>query len=328
MTTQRTKALIVSCSVLAAAFAAVPHAQALCGQNLANLSTADCDAWLAMSTNMPATCEAGDGGWTAEWTDWTVAAYALDGNEWAGRGWDQSNNVLLEFPKFWHTARMLSEMRFGSRDPNAWMGLPPGLPITPSWHHPTDDYQPASEAADNAFHGAMRYSVADTCPGGPAIACNAVSATPAVITSTCFWYDGVSNVGNDVYNTPIVRAADMLHEAWHSWQTQEGYSEGTATGHIGANTTECVNGVNSCDWFYPHTTSAYAPGEMYQHDMTENRFHSPFQVQIEYICDMVDNPNPWIPASAILVATNAAATFSTNFIMNGIGVFCGTNRPF
>ena len=39
---------------------------------------------------------------------------------------------------------------------------------------------------------------------------------------------------------------------------------------------------------------------MWENDGTANRFHSPNQVQVEYLCDVADQSQSWVPASVRL----------------------------
>jgi hypothetical protein len=47
-------------------------------------------------------------------------------------------------------------------------------------------------------------------------------------------------------------------------------------------------------YYYFHGIGAYAFGALYQTDGTANRFHSPNQVQVEFLCDVSDQPQPWL----------------------------------
>ena len=55
--------------------------------------------------------------------------------------------------------------------------------------------------------------------------------------------------------------------------------------------------INGCDYFYFHGLSKYAFGNMYYTDGTANYFHSPNQVQVQFLCDVADVSKAWVPNS-------------------------------
>lgn len=83
-----------------------------------------------------------------------------------------------------------------------------------------------------------------------------------------------------------------------------------------------------CDYFYFHGIGAYAFGAMWENDATANRFHSPNQVQVEYLCDVADQPQPWVPNSVRTTAENDANTRAAERFLNGPGYRCGDPRPW
>ena len=67
---------------------------------------------------------------------------------------------------------------------------------------------------------------------------------------------------------------------------------------------------------------------MYQTDGTANRFHSPNQAQVEYLCDVADQPKAWVPASVRQAAQADANTRAAQRFINGPGYTCGSPRPW
>jgi len=117
----------------------------------------------------------------------------------------------------------------------------------------------------------------------------------------------------------------MIHEGWHGWQDWHGYSYGHQSNPMNGKCS--VMGAN-CDYFYFHGVSAYLFGDMYQTDGTANRFHSPNQVQVEFLCDVADYPMWFVPCSVLVAATAEANARSGTRFINGPGYFCGSPRPW
>jgi hypothetical protein len=72
---------------------------------------------------------------------------------------------------------------------------------------------------------------------------------------------------------------------------------------------------------------------MWENDGTANRFHSPNQVQVEFLCDVADQSQSWVPNSVRLRATADANARSAARFINGPGYSCGAfvrgrTKPF
>ncbi len=113
--------------------------------------------------------------------------------------------------------------------------------------------------------------------------------------------------------TAGLRAGTMLHEATHLiyWQWSHGAN------NPGSN---CGSEPCTDDWFF-HYLNSYGYGQLAGHK------HSMNQIQIEYLCDLGEFAESWVP----LVITNAAKAESNerraNRIRNPPGWSCGTARP-
>lgn len=236
------------------------------------------------------------------WQDfylWQYRAYALRGGEWTNRGWTDACNDVLEYPKHWNAAYLLT---YGLLDNPAQS------------FHGTVDYRATAEAAASDFHDSIRDSIADgTDRFG--------SYSRGVVTTYCPLYDVTSQNAN-----PGSLGGDFMHEGWHAWMGKYNYDNGSAGGHRAGPRGACT--APGCDYFYFHGIGQYAFGAMWQNDGTANRFHSPNQVQVEYLCDIADQAQSWVPASVKLAAQTDANTRAAQRFINGPGYACGSARPW
>ena len=116
--------------------------------------------------------------------------------------------------------------------------------------------------------------------------------------------------------TAGVRAGTMLHEATHIiyggafgvWQHQSNPSGSNCTSNC------------SDDWYF-HNVNSYSYGNLDGHR------HSMTQIQIEYLCDLSEFGEWWVPATIATFAGNEANTRMTNRIRNPPGWTCGVPRP-
>lgn len=227
---------------------------------------------------------------------WQYQAYDLHSSDWTGRGWNAACNNKLEYPKHWNAAYLLT---YGLLD-NFFQSF-----------HGTADYRAVAEAASSQFHNHLHHSVGDN----PLLFGSYGGGT---VTTYCPLYDpGATN------SNPASRGGDFEHEGWHAWMEKGNWYNGSANGHWPFG---CSFG--SCDYFYFHGISAYAFGALWQTDGTANRFHSPNQVQVEYLCDVADQSKPWVPASVRQGARNDANTRAVQRFINGPGYTCGSPRPW
>jgi hypothetical protein len=236
------------------------------------------------------------------WTDfflWQYVAYDLRGGDWTNRGWNDACNNVLEYPKHWNAAFLLT---YGLLDNNDQS------------FHGTVDYRATAEAVSSNFHNAIHDSVGD----GTALF---GSYSGGTVTTYCPLYDFTWQNAN-----PGSRGGDFQHEGWHAWMEKYNFNNGDVGGHRPGPQGACT--INSCDYFYFHGISQYVFGDMWQNDGTANRFHSPNQVQVEYLCDVADQSQSWVPASVRLAAQTDANTRAGQRFINGPGYTCGSARPF
>ena len=178
----------------------------------------------------------------------------------------------------------------------------------------TQDYRATAEAASSNFHNAIHDTVGD----GTA---NFGSYQNGTVTTFCPLYDSTTQNSN-----PGSRGGDFQHEGWHAWMEKYNWNNGSAGGHRPGPTGNCT--FSACDYFYFHGISKYVFGAMWENDGTANRFHSPNQVQVEYLCDIADQSKSWVPASVRLAAKTDADTRAAARFINGPGYTCGSARPW
>jgi hypothetical protein len=243
---------------------------------------------------------------------WQYKQYNMSSNDWGNRGWNDACNDNLEYPKTWNAAYLVT---YGLLDNNNQS------------FHGTTDYRQLAEAPDSNFKDSVYYDATDATnifgsftyhwPGDDEItlSCNLFSAS-------------VPNAN------PGSRAGDFMHEGWHGWLTEGNWDNGSAGGHRPCTKHPdgtCTNGactINGCDYFYFHGIGAYAFGALYQTDGTAKRFHSPNQVQVEFLCDVSDQPQQWVPASVRQAAAVDANQRAAQRFINGPGYTCGSPRPW
>jgi hypothetical protein len=277
-----------SIAVMLSALVAVASAEAVCNQTAA--SQADSDLW---NTH---------GCWQ-EYFLWQYRAYDMRAGDWSGRGWNDACDNLLEYPKHWNAAYLVT---YGLLDNNDQS------------FHGTQDYRATGEAASSAFHDSLYHLPSDRTD---VFGAYTPQSGPDQLITACLLYNPASANAN-----PGSRAGDFMHEGWHGWLTKYNWNNGSAAGHRPGPLGNCT--ASGCDYFYFHGIGAYAFGALHETDGTANRFHSPNQVQVEFLCDVADQPQAWVPASVRQAAqADANARAAARFI-NGPGYTCGSPRPW
>jgi hypothetical protein len=241
------------------------------------------------------------------WPDfflWSYLAYDQREGDWRTRGWNDACNPRLEFPKHWNAAYLVT---YGLADANCC-----------SWHG-TTDYRKLGEAAGSQFHSSLYHTCRDdSCCFG---SFNPKVFGPNELATHCPLYDPAATNSN-----PASRAGDFMHEGWHGWLGKYNWNNGSCGGHRCGPTGSCT--ASGCDYFYFHGVGAYAFGALYQTDGTANRFHSPNQVQVEFLCDVADQPKSWVPAIVRTQARADADSRAVSRFINGPGYKCGDPRPW
>src|SRR2546426_2912097 len=236
---------------------------------------------------------------------WQYQAYDMRGGDWGSRGWNDACNVNLEYPKHWNAAYLIA---YGMLDDNNL-----------SFQYSELDYERTGRAADNEFHSSLYHTPTDDTSIYGAF--NPRSSGPDELQTSCLLYDSTDS---SAHNSPGSRAGDFEHEGWHAWLKKYNWDNGSCGGHRcgppnsgDPNLGNCS--FSACDYFYFHGIGAYAFGAMWENDGTANRFHSPNQVQVEFLCDLNDLPQWWVPASVRLEAQSDANGRSAARFINGPG---------
>lgn len=112
--------------------------------------------------------------------------------------------------------------------------------------------------------------------------------------------------------TAGVRAGTMLHESTHIT-----YDLDHQSNLPGSN---CGSSPCSDNWFF-HYLNSYSYGSLAGHE------HSMNQIQIEWLCDLAEFGEWWVPATTALIAQGEANDRMSNRILNPPGWTCGTPRP-
>jgi hypothetical protein len=214
---------------------------------------------------------------------------------------------MKEYPKHWNAAFLVA---YGLLDNGAQS------------FHGTDDYRATAEAHSSHFHDRLYHTASDATSYYGRYEHHVIG--PNEIVTSCLRFD----------SDPAARAADSMHEGWHAWQDKHDYDGGDAGGH--QHCTKQPDGsrrngqcsIDGCDYFYFHGIGEYAFGAMWEDDGTGNRFHSPNQVQVEFQCDVADQPQAFIPASVRQGARAETNARSAERFINGPGYFCGDSRPW
>jgi hypothetical protein len=266
-----------------------------CVQN--DRSQADLDQW---NTH---------GGCWEEYFLWQYQAYDVRGSDWSDRGFFQACDGNLEYPKHWSSTTLLEYDLLDNNDQS---------------FHGMVDYWQTARAAGSAFHDSLYHVATDdsTIFGG-------YDPNIHQVKTSCLLYDPSSPNAN-----PGSRGGDFMHEGWHAWLQKYNFDNGPAGGHRACITnpdTTCTLGactMNGCDYFYFHGISVYLFGAMWENDGTFNRFHSPNQVQVEYLCDVSDQSQGYIAASVRQSAAADANARAAQRFINGPGYTCGSPRPW
>lgn len=235
----------------------------------------------------------------AAFYNWHDGAYGLRSSDWTDRGWNDVCNTNLEYPLHWSAAYLLT---YGLLDNNDQS------------FHGTVDYRATAEAAGSNFHDGLFHLISDDSNFFGQF------QPPNQLLTDCPLYDNLVLNSN-----PASRAGDFMHEGWHAWLQKYNWNNGSNGGHR-PQQGNCT--INSCDYFYFHNISVYLFGDMWQNDGTANRFHSPNQVQVEFLCDVADQPQDWVPASVRQAAQADANQRAAQRFINGPGYSCGSPRPW
>lgn len=232
---------------------------------------------------------------------WQYKAYRMSNDNWGSWGFQDACNINRPYPKAVNASYLLT------------YGLNEDLSF--QWHG-TIDYRNAAEAWSTPNHNQIHY-IPSTSTAWLALAQNRWPGEDRTQMG-CLLFRATSGNGN-----PASRAGDYVHEGWHHWQYKRNYS-GHMQGPIGS----CTMTSKGCDWYYWHGVGAYAFGEMHKYTTDGRFFHSPTQAQVEFLCDIAESSDNFVPASVRTIARAEANQRLANRFRNAVGYRCGDPRPW
>ena len=128
-----------------------------------------------------------------------------------------------------------------------------------------------------------------------------------------FLTDRVEMMCPGINDSAAVRASTMLHEATHVvyWNYEH------KANNPGSN---CGDTPCSDDWLF-HSLGVYPYGDLRGHK------HSMTQIEVEFLCDLAEFPEPWVPAMIVQLAKSESTVLMNNRILGSPGWTCGQKRP-
>ncbi len=258
------------------------------------------------------------GGHSADFLNFYVDAYRIRSSKWDDRGFFDATNVRKEFFKHSNAAALIVS---SARIPQSEIVIFPGFgPSRP--RHGALDYLSQTEGKAFVPPGTGEPSPCvghpRSCQFDPVVdlwhtvvlhrASDSLNFSGEfeerpfrrddIINTTCFGFEDPVGDGG-VAGTLTFRAGILVHEGGHSTNTQHGFRSDHRAGPRGDCTRE------KCDFWYPHALRDFRAGELWPN---ESRFHSVFQYELEFYCDLAETPDDRVTLS---VRESAASAFSS-----------------
>ena len=234
---------------------------------------------------------------------WHRDAYKIDAS-WAGWGYEEAERCDINRPyaKALNAAYLL---RYGLSDDevNQW--------------HSSRDYRDAGEALATFTHNQIEYL--------PSVERDWLAYAQTLSGRTllsCLLFD----LGEPT-NNPVMRASDFVHEGWHHWQKKYNQTVGHGVGPQSC----CTMSGEACDQYYSHRVRDYRFGDMWMKGQTpDNRtlYHTPNQVQVEYLSDLALYPAAFVPTSIRFLAQAEANERLTTRFVDCVGYTVAIPVPF
>jgi hypothetical protein len=228
---------------------------------------------------------------------WVAQALKLD-DSWDPVGLYDGGNLSLPFGKLVNSVFLIV---YGfSHNGGQW--------------HSAEDYRSLSVAWKNRFHAEFYVRFIQYDGRKPASSELRRFLATDRINLHCPLFD----LGN-TFCTPTLRAAALVHEAWHHWQYEHGFN---------VNHEQCGGG--DCDWFYVHGLSAFPHGQMhtYDKDPAHLRFLSPYQVTVEFLDDIAVWGREDLPIVVPMMARTEGNAVLAQKFRNPVFYRIGQPRPF
>ncbi|HKO53542.1 MAG TPA: hypothetical protein VJV79_37795 [Polyangiaceae bacterium] len=256
-----------------------------------------------------------------------AADFVIVQASWTGHGLEAFDDPKTDYAKHWLSSYLLAEGNYFSITGQDSNGNP--LLLDRAFHSAKDYYTMAKGEPEfdfaSATHGRFLSLLGGTDPERLAVYSWSVHPPVAAIffwplaafpektetvTTFCGLYDvNRHNVGptsvylpgtDNIYGTPSERASNLVHEAMHAH-----YRDVDALRHVNCSDGQ-PNSLGDCDRFYPHRKSDYAGDDLHWADSGSRKLPS-YQVQHEYLCDLLDQAKDWVPLAVLSDAEGAAA---------------------
>lgn len=237
-----------------------------------------------------------------EFYSWAHDNFELTDDSWEPAGLNEPWRGSLPYGKMIHAIYLLT---YALKDD-----------YIPQWHARAD-YINAARAADNDYHGPF-YTRFLSQNDAEANSDTGRFAARDRINFKCPIFDSGGQSDD-----PANRASVMIHESWHHWQRKYGWKTGHRTG--GA-----IAAGQEGDPYYFHGSGLFDFGTLWTSDAHSDplRFHSPYQVQIEFDGDLAEYSFSWVPVAVRAQARYYGNTRLTNQCENRIYYRIGNPRPF
>jgi hypothetical protein len=235
----------------------------------------------------------------------TWQSYHFYESDWSDFGFHDDCNLHNGFTKSWNAVYLLEN------------GLSDNYTLA---FHSTDDYQQLAFGGDSAYHDDLHYQLTDDSNIFGRYVQQFLLVSSRHIELSCLLMDPPGTHAN-----PASRASDFIHESWHAWKDKHGYQVDHSANPPGG---QCTLSGNNCDHFYFRGIGAFDFGTLFYTDGTAAHFHTPNQVQVEFLCDLADFPKSWVSESVRQAARSDAHERAINRFINGPGYDCGEPRPW
>jgi hypothetical protein len=212
-----------------------------------------------------------------------------------------------------------------------------GVPVSgqPGFFSPDGDYMELITSSErDGWHDHLRHQAIDPNdpPGFTTYADfhpEHLAGAQDLIRLTCNSYDSPTSFGRVDNAEPVSRAATLLHEGGHAYENEHFSSvdDGSGCGHAacpGDHPSVGACGANfECDQFNPHTLGPVGSMNNIAEDdigagfLGQNVVHRPYQVAVEFSCDLVDTPTPGISLTLRELAAQNADFMGVNDFVNG-----------
>jgi hypothetical protein len=146
----------------------------------------------------------------------------------------------------------------------------------------------------------------------------------------------------DNENTVAERASTIIHESWHAWGNENlnsDYKDSLSKGHeTGAIVQGRCDGHGECDFFRAHRKDEFGPKDLVNAGRVtdvrsgatlrrKSTFHSVYQTEYEFLCDVADNSATFMSYSVREAAALVAKKLASGRFVNTVPFFCGSTRP-